>query len=90
MIFLGFCVSLSVTSLYKRIRSGTIIRTSLIGVDMNFLGGKCVTVGVGFEVFNVQATPSVTDYCLLLVHQDVEFAVSSLAPCLFICHNILP
>lgn len=90
MIFLGFCGSLSVTGLYKCIGSGTIIRTAFIGVDMNFLGGKCVIVGLGFEVFNVQAMHSVTDHCLLLVDRDVEFAVSSPAPYLSICHHILP
>ena len=43
----------------------------------------------GFEVSNVQATPSVGHIVnfLLPVDQDIEISVPSPAPCLLTCHH---
>ena len=46
-------------------------------------------MGVGFEVSDAQATPSVAHSLLLLeVDQDVELSVPFLAPCLPACCHV--
>ena len=48
---------------------------------------KSVSLGVGFEVPEAQARPSVT---LLLADPDVELTVPSPAPCLPVYCHVLP
>lgn len=70
------------------IESGAIRRCDIVGVGVVFWR-KCVTVGTGFGVSYVQATPSVVHSLLLLpVDQDVDLSAPFLVPCLAaLCHT---
>jgi hypothetical protein len=65
------------------IGSVTIRRCGLVGVGVALLEEVCHYVGMGFEIFYVQATPRVARSLLLLpVDHAVELSAPSPAPCL--------
>ena len=77
LIYLRHLWDFNENDLHRLIGSSTIRRCTLIGGSV---------MGVGFEVSDAQARPSVSLF-LLPANLDVEFLVPSLAPYLPVCHH---